>query len=122
MAMQQGSGWLSNKTYIFAGIVLALSMMLLWVTFGGGQDNAGADANVAMLAAEPEPMDNTLPADMAVAATPAPQAPELAVVYISGAVRNPDVYRVPAAARVKDVVLAAGGLAEDADAERINLA
>lgn len=47
---------------------------------------------------------------------------EFVVVYISGAVRRPDVYRLPAAARVKDVVLAAGGLADDADADTINLA
>jgi competence protein ComEA len=45
-----------------------------------------------------------------------------AVVYISGAVRHPDVYQVPAAARMKDVVVAAGGLADDAAADRINLA
>ena len=33
------------------------------------------------------------------------------LVYVSGAVRAPDVYRLPADARVKDVVLAAGGFA-----------
>ncbi len=48
--------------------------------------------------------------------------PPLVVVYISGAVVQPDVYEMPHDARVKDVVLAAGGLAEDADSERINLA
>jgi competence protein ComEA len=37
-------------------------------------------------------------------------------------VQHPDVYRVPAAARVKDVVLAAGGLTDDAAADKINLA
>lgn len=49
-------------------------------------------------------------------------AAEFIVVYISGAVRRPDVYRLPATARVKDVVLAAGGLADDADPDQINLA
>ncbi|MGQ9550536.1 MAG: helix-hairpin-helix domain-containing protein [Roseiflexus sp.] len=44
------------------------------------------------------------------------------VAYVSGAVRAPDVYRLPGDARVKDLVLAAGGLADDADIERINLA
>jgi competence protein ComEA len=43
-------------------------------------------------------------------------------VYISGAVQQPDVYQVPAVARVKDVVLAAGGLTEDAAIDEINLA
>jgi competence protein ComEA len=45
-----------------------------------------------------------------------------AIVYISGAVHQPDVYQVPVAARVKDVVLAAGGLTEDAVIDDINLA
>jgi competence protein ComEA len=44
------------------------------------------------------------------------------VVYVSGAVRAPDVYELPSEARIKDLVLAAGGLTADADAERINLA
>jgi competence protein ComEA len=44
------------------------------------------------------------------------------IVYISGAVQQPDVYQVPAIARVKDVVLAAGGLTEDAAVDEINLA
>lgn len=44
------------------------------------------------------------------------------VAYVSGAVRAPDVYQLPAGARVKDLVLAAGGLSDDADIERINLA
>jgi competence protein ComEA len=44
------------------------------------------------------------------------------VVYISGAVAQPDTYALPADARVKDVVLAAGGLTEDAAADSVNLA
>ncbi len=44
------------------------------------------------------------------------------VVYVTGAVRAPDVYTLPAEARVKDLVMAAGGLTVDADSEHINLA
>lgn len=51
-----------------------------------------------------------------------PAGPAFIVAYVSGAVRAPDVYRVPAGARVKDLVLAAGGLQDDADIDRINLA
>jgi competence protein ComEA len=51
-----------------------------------------------------------------------PSEPTFAIVYISGAVKRPDVYRLPADARVKDVVLAAGGLSADAASEQINLA
>lgn len=52
-------------------------------------------------------------------ATPTPQD---VVVYISGAVQQPDVYALPYDARVKDVVLAAGGFLADADSEQVNLA
>jgi competence protein ComEA len=56
-----------------------------------------------------------------------PEAPTAApvnkvIVYISGAIRAPDVYALPEDARVKDLVLAANGFTEDADFERINLA
>ena len=51
-----------------------------------------------------------------------PELPAEVVIYISGAVAYPDVYRLPADARVKDAVLAAGGLAPDAARDSINLA
>lgn len=56
-----------------------------------------------------------------VAAEMAPATDEV-VVYVSGAVQAPDVYVLPADARVKDVVLAAGGLTPEAAAAAINLA
>lgn len=48
--------------------------------------------------------------------------PASVVVYISGSVRYPDTYRLPKDARIKDVVMAAGGLTDQADRSRINLA
>jgi len=44
------------------------------------------------------------------------------VVHAAGAVVEPGVYELPAGARVDDLVVAAGGLAPDADADRVNLA
>lgn len=44
------------------------------------------------------------------------------IVYVTGAVAAPDVYRLPPGARVKDAVVAAGGLRADAAAEQVNLA
>ncbi len=53
--------------------------------------------------------------------TPTPTPGPLRV-YVSGAVRNPDVYYLPVGSLVKDAILAAGGAAPDADLNRINLA
>lgn len=44
------------------------------------------------------------------------------VVHVAGAVRRPDVYRMPAGSRVDDAVARAGGAAPRADLEAINLA
>ena len=44
------------------------------------------------------------------------------VVYVSGQIHSPGVYELPASSRVNNLVEAAGGLAEDADATAINLA
>jgi competence protein ComEA len=52
----------------------------------------------------------------------APTAVPMVLVYISGAVAHPDVYALPADARVKDLVLAAGGLTAAADPVSLNLA
>ena len=49
--------------------------------------------------------------------TPAPMR-----VYVSGAVRRPDVYELPPGSIVEDVIEAAGGAASDADLDCINLA
>lgn len=56
--------------------------------------------------------------------TPAPAAtgaPDL-YVHVSGAVRAPGLYVLPAGARVVDAIAAAGGFADDADREVVNLA
>ena len=55
-------------------------------------------------------------------ASPAPTTPTTILVYVSGAVKTPDVYSLPAGGIVKDALLAAGGAADDADLDRINLA
>ncbi|WP_299757137.1 ComEA family DNA-binding protein [uncultured Chloroflexus sp.] len=56
-----------------------------------------------------------------VEALPTPTVAPL-VVYVSGAVVAPDVYRLTPGARVVDALQAAGGLAELADVSGINLA
>jgi competence protein ComEA len=53
--------------------------------------------------------------------TPTPSPAPLRV-YVSGAVRTPDVYLLPPGSIVKDALQAAGGPTDDADLVRINLA
>jgi competence protein ComEA len=56
--------------------------------------------------------------------TPAPAATGSADLYVhvSGAVRTPGLYVLPAGARVVDAIAAAGGFAEEADRNAVNLA
>jgi competence protein ComEA len=63
-----------------------------------------------------------LAAAVAPAAEEVPTAPAELVVYVTGAVARPDVYRLAPDARVKDVVMAAGGLLPEAAADQVNLA
>ena len=49
-------------------------------------------------------------------------APEPWVVYVTGGVRNPGVYRVDAGSRVYVAVEMAGGFSPEGDAEAVNLA
>lgn len=83
------------------------------------------------LAAPPQPAATPLPIDEPfdlIEPPPSPTNPptpppaDELIVYVSGAVYFPDVYRIPEHGRVKDAVLAAGGLTPDADPDRINLA
>ncbi|MBN2256669.1 MAG: helix-hairpin-helix domain-containing protein [Anaerolineaceae bacterium] len=48
--------------------------------------------------------------------------PSEILIYISGAVYHPGVYRLSPASRVESAVSAAGGMTPDADAIRVNLA
>ncbi|HMO59523.1 MAG TPA: ComEA family DNA-binding protein [Roseiflexaceae bacterium] len=70
----------------------------------------------------PEPVAADTPEESLPITEPAAPITASVIVYVSGAVIAPDVYQLPAAARVKDVVLAAGGFTAEADPDAINLA
>ena len=53
--------------------------------------------------------------------SPSPSGPEV-TVHVVGAVKKPGVYTLPADSRITDAVEAAGGLAEGAQAQLVNLA
>ena len=50
------------------------------------------------------------------------EQPQTIFVHVCGAVRNPDVYELPAESRVYEAVLAAGGFTEEADSSYVNQA
>ncbi|MBK8021707.1 MAG: helix-hairpin-helix domain-containing protein [Chloroflexi bacterium] len=75
--------------------------------------SAARPAASSITIATPVPTSTNAPT-----ATPAP-----VVVYVTGAVRNPNaVYTLPSGSRVQDALNAAGGPLENADLSRINLA
>lgn len=86
---------------------------------------------VWLLGRAPGPVEDTLPyatpssaaeGPAVAAASSTTAAPSEVVVHAAGAVVAPGLYRLTAPARVDDVVRAAGGLAADADGDRLNLA
>ncbi|NJM08168.1 ComEA family DNA-binding protein [Candidatus Gracilibacteria bacterium] len=102
-----------------APIALGIAMLGLCVAVGGPLLRA-------QLTRPPQAVETADPfatlAEPVVVATTAPLAPAVLVVYVTGAVAHPDVYVVSEGARIKDAVVAAGGLRNDAAGAAINLA
>jgi competence protein ComEA len=124
--MRQFLALARKKQLLGAAVALILGAIILASWFLSGPDVASSGAEVATFADdEAVAIDEMAPeAETPETETRPNSTPTAAfvVVYISGAVQQPDVYQVPAVARVKDVVLAAGGLTEDAAIDEINLA
>ena len=108
MALQRPRLVAALACFVLGMVILAVAM-LPSATAQNPPDEA--------LAAAELPTDEPVPPADATEA-----APRELVVYVSGAVLRPDVYRLPSGARVKDAVAAAGGLRLDAAAEQLNLA
>ena len=74
---------------------------------------------------DPAP-ENSLPrasaSSAAAGAAPATTTASVVIVQAAGAVVRPGLYRLTPGSRVDDLVQAAGGLAADADPDRVNLA
>lgn len=116
--MQHLPPWMRQRGMLMATAGLIIGVTLVVITLAGwsAQPAPAPAAEDGLLDTLDDSAPDQAPTSRATA------APASIVVYVSGAVRQPDVYELPAEARVKDLVLSAGGLSEDADAERINLA
>ena len=95
-----------RRAAVALGVVLALGALAWW-----------------LLRPPPQPPPElTLPVATTGAAAAAPTTAGNLVVHAAGAVATPGVYTLPTGSRIGDLVEAAGGLAQDADADRLNLA
>jgi competence protein ComEA len=116
---------LRYKQLVAAGICIVVGIILFYWYFTYQPQQTSQDPTLTSQNALLDFDDLPLSDDSA--APPQPKqltepVIEYVVVYISGAVEYPDVYRLPSDARVKDVVLAAGGFTSEALSDQINLA
>lgn len=89
------------------------------VTATGHEDAAGGTAPASSAPGSSQAVDVGEPSESVTVPTTTP--PEV-VVHVIGAVREPGVVSVAPGSRVQDAVEAAGGLRDDADLTRLNLA
>ncbi len=117
-----------------AAVAMAVGLVLVggWLAFGRSSDASDADRQVALpgfgsgsSSARPGgPMGSAGSSGSTPSSgrDPGSTAAAAVQVHAAGAVVAPGVHRLPAGSRVADLVAAAGGLAPDADVDRVNLA
>jgi competence protein ComEA len=118
--MRQLAAWAGNNLRVLIVVCFALSTITFMLAWFGSSAPTPVGSEPQLL----EPIDDLTNADLLSMprSTETPRVRSTVIVYVSGAVSAPDVYELPLDARIKDLVLAAGGLTADADPERINLA
>lgn len=93
---------LNKKIMAVAVAVLFCVAASLWQGAGPQQELAVEEAAVPQALAEAEE--------------------ELITVYVSGAVANPGLHEIPAGSRAVQAIAAAGGMTEEANSDKVNLA
>lgn len=120
----------SGKRFVAIAASGVLAVLLLVAAVWMMNRSGGVPDGAVQIAPPPDPAasavaDGTADAGLAGAGDkPAatPDTPDILAVYITGAVANPGVYRAPAGQRLDDLLTLAGGPADNADLERVNLA
>jgi competence protein ComEA len=109
---------LQRRIVFIAIIVMAIGCILVAWTLATMLSQPGERTPSAVVFA-----DETNPEDVEpFEPEPGSTEPTIVVAYITGAITAPDVYQLPIGARVKDLVIAAGGFVPTADTQAINLA
>lgn len=119
-----------NLIFIFLGLLCFIGAAILLHSFKGrfGQDTAGK-TTVQMMPVMEDTIEVAPPASNTastrqLSVVPAETSAEKKewVVYITGSVKKPGVYRIPAGSRVYQALEVAGGFSSEADQEAVNLA
>lgn len=124
-----GLGRVSTHLVPWAGVVVAIGLLVVvgWLLVGRSTGPEGGGSSSDRLdpvgvTASTRPVVPTGPGGTGPSRDPGTTVPAVVQVHAAGAVVAPGVHRLPAGARVADLVAAAGGLAPDADVDRVNLA
>ena len=121
----------SGRLLAALGILCFAFAFVLLASFRGrfGQDTAGKQTVVMMedtatVTPKESSVESDAPRQLASVADSgeAEENPAKYVVYVTGPVRKPGVYELPAGARIIDALKAAGGFTDKADTEAVNLA
>jgi competence protein ComEA len=94
-------------------------MVLIWHFWFRKPETVAEQSVIDQIELE-APNDLEFESEGAVVAEPTPIG--TVIVYVSGGVNAPDVYQLPSDGRIKDALIAAGGLTDDAVVEKLNLA
>ena len=118
-----------NHLLLMLGLVCFIFAAILLHSFKGrfGEDTAGKmTVNMMPVMEDTIDVSSSEPTVSSQAVSASSVKPEREkeewVVYITGSVKKPGVYRIPAGSRVYQALEAAGGFAAEADQDAVNLA